>query len=150
MAPGRGKHGPHRAGIVFSLTFPCFHAPMRPVLLVLMSLLAACEAAPFLLAADAASVVVFGRGVGDIGVSAITGRDCSIVRLDRGLTYCADTSSPVPARLCTRTLATVDCWTETAAPPGRRTVADAPEPTAAQARYRAAPWPKSLTALPWD
>ena len=123
---------------------------MRLVLLLLLPLLGACEAAPFMLAADAASIVVFGRGVGDIGVSAVTGRDCSLVRLDRGLTYCAERTVQAAQPFCTRTLAIVDCWSPAAAPSGRRTVGEAPEATVAQERYRAAPWPKSLTATPWN
>lgn len=100
-----------------------------------------------LLAADAASVVVFGRGIVDIGVSAISGRDCSIVRLDRGQTYCAPRDSALTrGPVCTRSLGVVDCWSNPEAlPPGTREVADGPAPTPAQERYRQAPWPKTLT-----
>lgn len=95
------------------------------------------------------SVTVFGRGVIDIGVSAVTGRDCSIVRLDKGQTYCAPPDTPLHEQYCTRTLAVVDCW---AAPqalePRGPAVAETPAPTLAQTDYRAARWPKSLTTLP--
>lgn len=102
-----------------------------------------------LVAAEAASVVVFGRGMGDIAVSAVTGRDCSIVRLDRGQTYCAPEDAPRPAQFCSRSLGTVDCWANPDAFAVRpRGVADSPAPTAAQQAYRAAPWPKALTAGP--
>ena len=99
-------------------------------------------------AATAASVVVFGRGVVDIGVSAISGRDCSIVRLDRGQSYCAPRDQPPPrSAFCTRSLGVVDCWSNPEAlPPGTRNVADAKRPTDEQDAYRVAPWPKSLTA----
>lgn len=102
-----------------------------------------------LVVAETASVVVFGRGVGDIAVSAVTGRDCSIVRLDRGLTYCAPDEAPRPAQFCSRSLGTVDCWTNPEAFAVRpRGVADTPGPTAAQEGYRAARWPKALNAGP--
>ena len=99
--------------------------------------------------AEGASVVVFGRGIGDIGVSAISGRDCSIVRLDRGLTYCAPRDVPLRTAYCTRTLAAVDCWEKpTLLPTPRPNVADTPDPTSAQLRYRDARWPKALFAEP--
>ncbi len=122
---------------------------MRLVLipLALLALVAGCTVAlPPLAAADAASVVVFGRGIADIGVSAITGRDCSIVRLDRQQTYCAPLEPPYgPAPFCTRTLADVTCWSN----PERfvllpRSIADGPALTAAQESNRTARWPKSL------
>ena len=122
---------------------------MRLVLipLVLTILMAGCtDALPPLAVADAASVVVFGRGLADIGISAITGRDCSIVRLDRQQTYCAPLEPPYgPAPFCTRTLADVTCWSD----PERfavlpRPVADGPALTAAQESNRLARWPKSL------
>lgn len=100
-----------------------------------------------LLAADTASVVVFGRGIVDIGVSAASGRDCSMVRLERGLTYCAPRDeTPARGPVCTRSLGVVDCWSNPdALPPGTREVADAPAPTPTQQRHRQARWPKALT-----
>jgi hypothetical protein len=100
-----------------------------------------------LLVAEAASVTVFGRGIVDLGVSAISGRDCSIVRLDRRQTYCAPEERPTVPQYCTRTLGTVDCWTDPALlPQPQRGVADVPAATPAQERYQAARWPKSLLA----
>jgi hypothetical protein len=119
------------------------------VLLLLLTALTGCTAAePFgaLLGADVASIAVFGRSLGDLGASAISGQDCSIVRLERGLTYCAGRNPPAREAYCTRTLATVDCWP---APHLNRVgVGDTPPPSLAQERYRAAPWPKALTAGP--
>ena len=121
-------------------------------LFLILALLAGCahplEPTGALLAANAASVVVFGRGVVDIPVSAITGRDCSIVRLDRGKTYCAPRDEgPPPPEFCTRSLGVVDCWLDPAnLPPDSNSVADRPPPTPAQLAYRQARWPKSLTA----
>lgn len=114
---------------------------MRLILpLLLPLLLSAC--------ADPVSVAVFGRGLGDMAVSAYTGRDCSAVRLERGHTYCAAREGPAPRQLvCTRSLGVPDCWTNPeafAVPP--RGIADGPALTPAQEEHRQAPWPKSLNA----
>ena len=126
---------------------------LRPVAFVLLANLGGCahwvEPTGALIAADVASVVVFGRGIADLGISAASGRDCSIVRLDRGLSYCAP-QEPPPGNgpFCTRSLGVVDCWTPDALPAGQREVADTPALTAAQERRRRAPWPKALTSEP--
>lgn len=123
---------------------------MRAATLLLVLGVTACSPEPWgaLAGADIASVAVFGRGIGDIGVSALTGRDCSVVRLERGQTYCAPREGPpAPRPFCTRSLGAVDCWEDPANLPGRyRTIGDTPPPTAAQERYSRAPWPKALTA----
>ena len=124
--------------------------PRLPLCLVLLVLCCTGCAHPAALAAlgaaEGTSVAVFGRGVGDLVVSAISGRDCSIVRLDKGLTYCASTDPPPAERFCTRSLGTPDCWDPAVAPATDRTgIGDTPAPNAAQAKYRAARWPKSLT-----
>ena len=125
---------------------------MRPLALFRLLLLLPCAgcahpaALAALGAAEATSVAVLGRGVGDFVVSAISGRDCSIVRLDKGQTYCAPIDPPAPERFCTRSLGTPDCWDPAvAAAMDRPGVGDTPAPSAAQAKYRAARWPKSLT-----
>jgi len=125
---------------------------MRTLLLALIVPLAAYSdpagVTAALLAVEATSVVVFGRGVADIGVSAITGRDCSIVRLDRGKTYCAPRYlGPEEPAFCTRSLGVADCWADPAnLSPSVRPVADTPPPTPQQVEYRQARWPKSLFA----
>ena len=145
----------------------CAHARMRALLLMLC--LTACSdpagVTTALVAAEAATVTVFGRGVADIGISAITGRDCSIVYLDRRQSYCR-VQEPPPApppyctrslgvvdlepdepAFCTRSLGVADCWADPAnLPPGTRQIADTPPPTREQTGYRNARWPKSLTA----
>ena len=122
---------------------------MRSPLLLLASL-PACSPEPWaaLGAADVVSVVVLGRSLGDVGVSALTGRDCSVVRLDQGRTYCTPRNQPPPPEpFCTRSLGVVDCWTNPELLPGpQRPVGDAPPPTEAQDRYRRASWPKALNA----
>ena len=117
-----------------------------PPLLLLLGLSACGHAAEGVAAAELTSVAVFGRGVLDLGVSAVTGKDCSIVRLDQGQTYCAPREHlPRPPEFCTNTLGTVQCW---ANPEGFATLphqlADAPARTADQVRNINARWPKSL------
>ena len=128
---------------------------MRPPQLLLaagllLAGLPACSPEPWAVlgAVDVVSIVVLGRSLGDVGVSAVTGRDCSVVRLDRGQTYCTPRNQPPPPEpFCTRSLGTVDCWANPEVLPGpQRFVADAPPPTEAQDRYRRARWPKALNA----
>jgi len=62
-------------------------------------------------AANIGSVMVIGRTVPDAVVSAVAGRDCSAVRLDRGLSYCApEEAPPAGAVYCTKSIGAVDCW----------------------------------------
>ena len=91
------------------------------------------------------SIVVSGRTPVDIAVSAAIGRDCSVVRLDGGKSYCKPVEPPPPPpAFCTRSLASVDCW-EGPYPFGyyQRGLADGPSDlTAEQERHRSAPWPR--------
>ena len=80
----------------------------------------------------------------DIAVSAVTGRDCSIARLDRRLSYCAPSLDPPdPPPFCTRSIGGTDCWvTRPPAVPGDRGVVDGPASlTPAQEADRTARWP---------
>lgn len=119
---------------------------MRYALLLLLLAFGGCAPVVGFVAADIASVTVLGRGVGDIGTSAVTGRDCSIVRLDAGKTYCAPRIEvPPPQPFCTRSLGSVTCWADPyLAPQHQHEVGDTPPPSEDQLRYRAARWPKSL------
>lgn len=88
---------------------------LLPLALAPILALASCEAATpvtgGIAAANIASVMVIGRTVPDAVVSAVAGRDCSAVRLDRGLSYCAAReAAPAPPPYCTRSLGRVDCW----------------------------------------
>jgi hypothetical protein len=59
----------------------------------------------------AAAIPVIGRSPVDAVVSTVAGRDCSVVRLDAGKTYCAaEEAAPAAPVVCTRSLGVVDCW----------------------------------------
>ena len=100
--------------------------------------------APLLLAGCGAAIPVVHRDLFDVAWSAVTGRDCSVVRLDRNETYCRPIEPPpVPPPYCTRSLGTVDCWSDPSRladrPPD---VADGPRVlTPAQEADRTALWP---------
>src|SRR3954454_22110033 len=103
---------------------------MRAVLLFLASLLSACGATPEQLASGLigfgiGSIAVIQRSPFDAGYSTMTGRDCSVVRLHRGLSYCRRVDpAPPPPPFCTRSLGTVYCWQD----PSR--LPDQPQPVA--------------------
>jgi hypothetical protein len=94
----------------------------------------------------AASIVTlppFGRSLPDMLVSAARNQDCSIVRIEQGKSYCREAEPPPePPQVCTRTLATVDCWANPdmlASPVSQ--VADGPSAlTPAQEAYRTRGW----------
>jgi len=106
-------------------------AGMHAVLLPLLLLpLAGCDATGLGVGAAVlgGSVATIGRTPVDLAASLALGRDCSVVRLDRRQSYCAPREEP-PAlpRYCTRSLGSVDCWTQPPlAIPPRRGIADGP------------------------
>ena len=125
-----------------------FPAPVRALLpsLILLAL-PACDgpAAVATAGVNAASIMVTGRAVPDLLVSAVTGRDCSVVRLDRRLSYCAASEdAPGPPPYCTRSIGSVDCWvTRPAAIPMPPGVVNGPQAlNPAQEADRAGRWPK--------
>ena len=67
-----------------------------------------------------ASIVAIQRTPLDAIYSLITGKDCSVVRLDEGKTYCkpVDPAPDVPP-YCTRSLGVVDCWADLIERPDR-------------------------------
>lgn len=124
---------------------------MRATLAIvsLIPLLAACEAAGPIAAVAGGSVAVIGRTPVDVVASLVTGRDCSVVRLDRRQSYCAPVEEPPAAQpYCTRSLGSVDCWTVPPhARPPYRGVADGPNTlNAAQEADRTA-WGPGLAAV---
>ena len=121
---------------------------MRRITLSLCLLLVACHPAATpvvaVAAAEAASVAVFGRGSFDLAYSLTSGRDCSIVRLDRGESYCKPKEPPPPPpRFCTRTLGMAECFADPAFLPDHPApLADGPSRlNAAQEKNRTARWP---------
>lgn len=106
------------------------------------------------MAANVATVPVFGRTAPDLLVSAVTGKDCSMVRVEQGKTWCReDEPPPAPPPFCTRSLGVVDCWENTRAQPmpARRGVADGPSQlTLAQERNRTRGWPGLGLGTPQD
>ena len=103
----------------------------RLIPLVLILPLAACDGPAIVATAgvNIAALTLAGRTVPDMAVSAVTGRDCSLVRLDRGQPYCGpeETAAAAPAPFCTRSLGAADCWlAPPVATPAYRSVADAP------------------------
>ncbi len=90
------------------------------------------------------SIVVFGRAPTDMMVSAATGRDCSIVNLDKREPYCRPREQPPePPAFCTKSLGAVDCWDAGKRPLNPpRDVADGPRAlTPEQEAIRARWWP---------
>ncbi|MEI6161423.1 MAG: hypothetical protein WCP77_16425 [Roseococcus sp.] len=95
-------------------------------------------------AVNVASITLVGRSVPDIVISGLSGRDCSIVRVDRGLSYCNPSEAlPGPPPYCTRSLGQVDCWVmRPASIPMQRGMVDGPVAlTPAQEADRTAWWP---------
>lgn len=82
---------------------------LLPLLLPL--LLGGCEALAPIAVASGASVAAIGRSPVDVVVSLATGRDCSVVRLDRRQSYCAQAEAPPATEpFCTMSLGRADCW----------------------------------------
>lgn len=76
--------------------------------------------------ASVASFAVLQRGVFDVAYSLVTGKDCSVVNIERRGEYCRTDPVAAPVAFCTRSLGDVDCWT-VAEPYGpQRQVADQP------------------------
>ena len=78
--------------------------------------------------ANVVSVTTIQRSPLDAVYSWWTGRDCSVVRLDEGKTYCRPVEpKPEPPVFCTRGLGGVNCWADPDTVPGHpRGVADGP------------------------
>jgi len=119
-----------------------------PVLLGLL-LLAACGmsenlSATVAVAASVGSIATIHRSPADAVYSFLTGRDCSIVRLDEGKSYCRPVEPrPDPPEFCTRSLGTVNCWLNPQTVPEHPVgVADGPSQlTVEQEENRVRTWP---------
>jgi hypothetical protein len=83
-----------------------------------------------------ASYAVLQRGVFDTIYSLVTGKDCSVLNIERRGEYCRSEPVAEPIAFCTRTIGAVDCWT-VANPYGpQRAVTDIPSPPAARQPVR--------------
>jgi hypothetical protein len=122
---------------------------MKKLLLLIFLPLAGCGWPDNLIAfvgvgTNVASVTTIQRTPADAVYSWLTGRDCSVVRLDQGKTYCRPVEPPPePPVYCTRGLGAVNCWADPATVPGHpRGVADGPSGlTAEQEANRVRTWP---------
>jgi len=122
---------------------------MKRVLLLSCLPLAGCGlstnlAATVGVAAGVGSIATIHRSPADAVYSFFTGRDCSIVRLDEGKSYCRPVEPPPePPAFCTRSLGSVNCWRDPETVPGHlRGVADGPAVlTPAQEANRVRTWP---------
>ncbi|MES2710009.1 MAG: hypothetical protein V4653_00360 [Pseudomonadota bacterium] len=83
--------------------------PLLPLLLPMM--LGGCQALAPVAVVGGATVAAIGRSPVDLVVSYATGRDCSVVRLDRRESYCAQAEqAPRTEPFCTMSLGRADCW----------------------------------------
>lgn len=118
-----------------------------PMILVLLPLVSGCgPEAPVVAGAaavvTAASLPVFHRTPVDMVVSAVTGRDCSVVNLEREEMYCRPKERvPETPVFCTRSLGVADCWEDPAKVPNHpREIADGPRSLTPE-QDRARRWP---------
>jgi hypothetical protein len=117
--------------------------------LSILLLLAGCgvtpeQAATIGIGAAVGSIAVMQRSPFDAVYSIASGKDCSIVRLDQGKSYCRPVEPPPEQQpYCTRSLAVVDCWRDPASLPDRPPeVGDGPRAlTPAQEADRTRRWP---------
>jgi len=122
---------------------------MKELLLLSLLSLSGCGVAEDLVAAagivlSVGTVPVIQRSPWDATYSLSTGRDCSVVRLDEGKTYCRPVEpKPVPPPFCTHTLGAVNCWQDPGTMPGHpHGLADGPAKlTAEQEADRVRIWP---------
>jgi predicted small lipoprotein YifL len=119
----------------------------RLLALLLLTLAGCADPGPVVgsvMGANLVSVMLIGRDIPDAVVSTVTGRDCSIVRLDKGLSYCRLREPPLaPAPYCTKSIGAVDCWRQAplTMPPTRGVADQALMLTPAQEANRVRRWP---------
>jgi hypothetical protein len=132
-----------------SFTFRAQDGGMKIIILAGFLPLAGCGMSDNLIATalvggTIGSVATIQRTPADAVYSWWTGRDCSLVRLDQGKTYCRPVEPPPePPVFCTRSLGAVNCWQDPGSVPGSpRGVADGPAAlTAEQEADRVRTWP---------
>lgn len=108
---------------------PCMRARLALVVLLASGCGSDVEGTPVSLIAAGTvvtSYAVLQRSPIDAVYSLVTGRDCSSLHLERRGEYCRTREVVTAPAFCTRSLATVDCWTETNPYGPQRAVADTP------------------------
>jgi hypothetical protein len=112
--------------------------------LLLLSPLLLVGCAPVAAGLMVGSVPALHRTPVDALVSVVTGRDCSVVRLDAGKTYCKPPPTPLETpEFCTRSLGVPDCWVDPEDLPDHpREIADGPRTlTKEQMAHQMGRWP---------
>ncbi len=85
--------------------------------------LGGCAAVPGYAQMESAVVIGTDKTISDHIVSFTSGKNCSTVRKEKGLTYCEEDEPQIkPNIYCYRTLATVTCYDRPDPNPGRRRV----------------------------
>jgi hypothetical protein len=115
----------------------------------MLLLLAGCGATPEQLATGAVavsvgSIAVIQRSPLDAAYSVLSGKDCSVVRLEQGKSYCRPVEPPPePPPFCTRSLGVANCWQDPGSPPDHPpSLGDGPSTlTPAQEADRTRRWP---------
>lgn len=88
---------------------------MRSIAILLALLLAGCTgpgaAAGIAVGANVLSLTTIHRTIPDAVISLVSGKDCSMVRLDENKSYCRTPHPlPPPPPYCTQTLGEATCW----------------------------------------
>jgi hypothetical protein len=129
MAPRRSRRLAALA-LAASLVAGCTDPPL------LQETIAGTPLSLWLAGTGVASYAVLQRGVFDAVYSVVTGKDCSVINIERRGEYCRSVAVAQPIAFCTRSLGDVDCWT-VANPYGpQRPVTDIPPPPVARTPVR--------------
>ncbi len=78
---------------------------------VLQETIAGTPVSLWIAGASITSFAVAQRGLFDIAYSLVTGKDCSVINIERRGEYCRSEAVAQPVAFCTRSLGDVDCWT---------------------------------------
>lgn len=93
--------------------------------IVSLSLLAGCSSVPGLAQLEGVSLIATDKTVTDNLVSYYSGKNCSAIRANKGLTYCEeDEILPKPEVYCYKTIASVTCYDRPDPYDGRRMTVD--------------------------